>query len=70
MFKGHNGKYWKIDGEDISVDADSPSDGFYLELREPTRICIRTTDNRYLGATKNGAFKIVGDAQSATQWEY
>lgn len=40
-FKGHGGKYWRIDGEGISVDSDGPADGFYLELREPTRICIR-----------------------------
>ncbi|XP_059617455.1 protein singed [Phlebotomus argentipes] len=70
-FKGHNGKYWRIDGDGITVDADSPSDGFYLELREPTRICIRSTDGRYLGATKNGTFRIVeGGSDSATQWEY
>ena len=40
-FKGHNGKYWRIDSEGIIVDADKPIDGFYLELREPTRISIR-----------------------------
>lgn len=39
--KAHSGKYWRIDGESISVDADAPTDGFFLELREPTRICIR-----------------------------
>lgn len=41
--KAHSGKYWRIEGESISVDADAPSDGFFLELREPTRICIRLT---------------------------
>lgn len=40
-FKGHNGKYWRIDADGIIVDADGPIDGFYLELREPTRISIR-----------------------------
>lgn len=39
-FKGHNGKYWRLDGEGISVDGNGPSVGFYLELREPTRISI------------------------------
>lgn len=39
--KAHSGKYWRIDGEGIAVDADAPAEGFYLELREPTRICIR-----------------------------
>lgn len=38
---GQNGKYWRIDGETVSVDGDTPTDGFYLELREPTRISIR-----------------------------
>lgn len=40
-FKGHNGKYWRIDGEGITVDGDGATDGFYLELREPTRINIK-----------------------------
>lgn len=39
--KGQNGKYWRLEGDGISVDGDAPRDGFYLELREPTRICIR-----------------------------
>lgn len=38
---GQNGKYWRIDGDTVSVDGDVPTDGFYLELREPTRINIR-----------------------------
>lgn len=38
---GQNGKYWRIDGDSVSVDGDKPKDGFYLELREPTRINIR-----------------------------
>lgn len=40
-FRGHSGKYWRIEGDAICVDADKPDDGFYLELREPTRISIR-----------------------------
>uniref|UniRef100_A0A1A9Z8M5 Fascin n=1 Tax=Glossina pallidipes TaxID=7398 RepID=A0A1A9Z8M5_GLOPL len=69
--KGHSGKYWRIDGEGISVDADTPVDGFYLELREPTRISIRSQNGKYLGATKNGAFKLLEDgSDSATQWEF
>ncbi|KAH8386842.1 hypothetical protein KR093_002877 [Drosophila rubida] len=69
--KAHSGKYWRIEGESISVDADAPADGFFLELREPTRICIRSQQGKYLGATKNGAFKLLDDGtDSATQWEF
>jgi len=49
--KAHSGKYWRIEGESISVDADAPSDGFFLELREPTRICIRLEHN--CGCSRN-----------------
>ncbi|XP_055303663.1 protein singed [Sitodiplosis mosellana] len=70
-FKGQNGKYWRLEGDGISVDGDAPRDGFYLELREPTRICIRSTSGRYLGATKNGTFKLLDEGRdSATHWEY
>lgn len=70
-FIGQNGKYWRIDGEGIAADSDTPVDGFYIELREPTRICLRSKDGRYLGATKNGTFKLVDTGfDTATQWEY
>lgn len=71
LFSGQNGKYWRIDGDGISVDSEQPADGFYIELREPTRICIRSVEGRYIGATKNGTFKMVdGGQENATQWEY
>lgn len=44
FFKGQNGKYWRIDGEGVTADGDVATDGFYLELREPTKICIRYVD--------------------------
>jgi fascin 1/2 len=70
-FKGHNGKYWRIDEEGVSVDGPARGDGFYLELREPTRISIRAPNGKYLGATKNGAFKLVDGGQgTAIEWEY
>lgn len=40
-FKNQNNKYWRLEGDGVTVDGDGPRDGFYLELREPTRICIR-----------------------------
>lgn len=69
-FKGQNGKYWHVDNEGVTADSDV-AEGFYLELREPTRICIKSVNGQYLTASKNGAFRL-GDTEieSATQWEY
>ncbi|XP_072746922.1 protein singed [Anoplolepis gracilipes] len=70
-FKGQNGKYWHADSEGVTVDSDMPSDGFYLELREPSRICIKCVDGRYLTAGKNGALRLgESDYESATKWEF
>lgn len=68
--EGQNGKYWHCDSESVSAETDNP-EGFYLELREPTRICIKSTNGSYLTANKNGAFRL-GDSnvENATQWEY
>lgn len=53
------------------MDSDVPSDGFYLELREPSRICIKCSDGRYLTAGKNGALRLgESDYDSATKWEF
>jgi len=70
FFKGQNGKYWHSDSETVSADSDN-QEGFYLELREPTRLCIKSTSGCYLSAGKNGAFRL-GDSsvENATQWEY
>ncbi|KAL3234797.1 hypothetical protein MRX96_022559 [Rhipicephalus microplus] len=68
--KGNNGKYWGIaeDGS-ISVDSDDTC-GFYVELREPSRLCLKTADGSYLNADKNGAFKAgAADPSQATLWE-
>ncbi|CAG9839656.1 unnamed protein product [Diabrotica balteata] len=69
-FKSQSGKYWHADSESVTADSDAP-EGFYLELREPTRLCIKTSAGNYLTASKNGVFRI-GDTniESATQWEY
>ncbi|XP_063240690.1 protein singed isoform X2 [Bacillus rossius redtenbacheri] len=70
FFKGQNDKYWHVDGESVTADSDSP-EGFYLELREPTRICIKSVGGEYLVAGKNGAFRLGDtDYESATKWEY
>jgi len=69
-FKGQNNKYWHCDSESVTEDSDVP-EGFYLELREPTRLCIKDSTGHYLTAGKNGAFRL-GDTtiENATQWEY
>ncbi|XP_026478319.1 protein singed [Ctenocephalides felis] len=67
-FKGQNGNYWRVDGEGISCDSPGNPEDFHLELREPTRICIKAArTGEYLSAGKNGAFKL-GDGQ--IEWEY
>ncbi|XP_046404588.1 protein singed [Ischnura elegans] len=70
-FKGHNGKYWHADGEGVSADSAGPDEGFFLELRDPTHICIKSANGDYLAASKNGAFRLGGsDYETATKWEY
>ncbi|XP_054282415.1 protein singed isoform X2 [Macrosteles quadrilineatus] len=67
-----NGKYWHVDSEGVHVDSDTP-EGFFLELREPTRICIKAAgpSGCYLSAGKNGAFRLADtECQTATKWEY
>lgn len=71
LITGQNGKYWHADSEGVTVDSDVPSDGFYLELREPSRICIKCSDGRYLTAGKNGALRLGdSDYETATKWEF
>lgn len=67
---GQNGKYWHADGESVTADSDTP-EGFFIELREPTRICIKSVGGEYLVAGKNGAFRL-GDSEyeNATKWEF
>lgn len=67
---GQNGKYWHVDGESVTADSDIP-EGFFLELRDPTRICIKSVSGEYLVASKNGAFRLGDtDFENATKWEY
>ena len=67
---GQNGKYWQAHAEGITCDADV-GQGFYLELREPTRMCIKTSSGQYVVASKNGGFSAGStDPDAATRWEY
>ncbi|XP_064478773.1 protein singed-like isoform X2 [Ornithodoros turicata] len=70
-FKGGNGKYWSV-GDDGSIAVDSEGrQGFYIELREPSRLNIKSAEGAYLVADKNGIFRVgPSDASQATLWEY
>ena len=69
-FKGQNGKYLCPVGDEISAEADQPHD-FYIELREPTRICIKSGGGQYLNGEKNGVFRLVhSEPEKATKWEF
>jgi fascin 1 len=70
FFPGQNGKFWHSDGESVTADTDTP-EGFYIELRDPTRICIKGCNGEYLQANKNGTFRLGdNDFEAATKWEY
>lgn len=71
IITGSNGKYWNVceDGT-ITVDSDIRQ-GFFIELREPSKLCIKTARGSYVMAEKNGTFKVNGaDFDTATSWEY
>jgi fascin 1 len=70
LLSGQNGKFWHSDGESVTADTDTP-EGFYIELRDPTRICIKGCNGEYLQANKNGTFRLGdNDFEAATKWEY
>jgi fascin 1/2 len=54
----------------ISADGEAPQP-FYLELRDPTRMCIKTAQGRYVNSEKNGGIGVgTSDREAATLWEY
>lgn len=70
LLLGQNGKYVHAHGDGISADSDLPQ-GFFMELRDPTRMCLKTAEGNYLNSEKNGGL-IVGSnlSEEATNWEY
>ncbi len=69
-FSGQNGKYLHFHDDGLSADSEDPQ-AFYLELRDPTRMCIKTAQGRYVNSEKNGGLGVgSSDAEGATQWEY
>jgi len=70
FFKGQHGQYWQTNADGVCADSDTP-EGYYLELREPSKLCIKTTSGGYLIAEKNGSFKASGlGFEKATRWEF
>lgn len=68
--QGQNGKYLHFHDDGLSADADAPVP-YFIELKDPTRICIKTAQGRYVNSAKNGAITVgTSDPQHATNWEY
>lgn len=68
--KGQSGKFLHFHDDGLSADAETPST-FFLELRDPTRICIKTSQGRYVNSSKNGGITVgSNDGTEATNWEY
>ena len=71
MLAGQNGKYWQVVEGGIACDSDTPAHGFYLELREPTKVCIKTSGGNYLVEKRNGGFNVGGtDEAEATRFDF
>jgi len=68
-FKGDNGKYFVTSSEGLVAEGEVPQ-SFYLELREPTRMCIKTVTGQFVVEIKNGGIGVDGDSEHATRWEY
>ena len=64
-----SGLFWSPD-DGISASSREPYP-FYMELREPTRMCIKDAQGAYLCAQKNGSFRLdTTDVERATYWEF
>jgi fascin 1/2 len=54
----------------LSADSDQP-ESFFVELRDPTHLRIKTTQGRFVNSEKNGAIALGStDPSGATDWEY
>jgi len=71
-FRGQNGKYLHFHDDGLSADSDTQSgNGFFLELRDPTHMCIKTEQGQYVNSEKNGRISIDSSMkETATRWEY
>lgn len=71
FFKGHNGKYWAIDGEgNVNADSDAPQP-FLLEMRKQSRFVIKAPNGNYIKGEQNGITTAKSsELAKATYWEY
>ena len=69
---GQNGKYLHFHDDGLSADSDTQAgNGFFLELRDPTRMCIKTDRGTYVNCEKNGRISMNSAmGETATKWEY
>jgi len=68
--RGQSGKYWVVSAGGLVVDGEDPQD-FYLELKEQTKVCIKTADGLYVNSENGGAVKMVEVKEDlATTWEF
>jgi len=69
-FKGQNGKYLHFGDGGLTADSEV-AHVFYLELRDPTHMCIKNVDGRYVNSEKNGTISLGStEEEGATRWEY
>ena len=66
---GSNGKFWQVNGDNITVSGDKGTD-FFLDMVEHSKMLIRYGD-KYLQGFQNGGLKFTGTGISdSTLWEY
>jgi len=66
---GSNGKYWKVNGDNITVNGTEPTP-FFIELTDLSKLVIKH-QGKYLQGFQNGGLKASGErVDASTQWEY
>jgi len=66
---GQNGKYWKVNDDNISVTGTEPTP-FFLELTDLSKLVVKYKGN-YIQGFQNGGFRATGThVDGSTQWEY
>ena len=66
LSSGQNGKYLHFHDDGLSADSED-AQPFYLELRDPTRMCIKTAQGRYVNSEKNGGLGVNSSHSGSTE---